>query len=81
MRGRGWYDHCMMKLADRLALLALIDARYYNAACDMIITHADDLTPDDADAIMTHARALDPAESDHAALIRDTLRDNTELTI
>lgn len=43
---------------------------------DAIVAELPALTQTDADAIMTLARKIDPTESNVAANVRDTLRDN-----
>lgn len=50
---------------------------------DQIIEVADDLTADDCEAILIAVNAYDNLhhEEDGYAIIRDTLRDNTEFTI
>ena len=52
-----------------------------NRICDLIIAHADRITPTIARVIMTLARLTDPTESHRAADIRDTLRDNCDFPI
>ncbi|THV42710.1 hypothetical protein [Glycomyces buryatensis] len=39
------------------------------------------LTPADANVIMAVMHSIDPTESGVAASVRDTIRDNTELTV
>lgn len=55
---------------DALAALDMI--------CDAIIECADDITTDDALTIMRYARIIDATDSNFAAEIRDTLRDNID---
>ena len=62
-------------------ILALIATGEYELACDVIIQVADDLDENDAVAIMDAVREIDPTFSEFGAAIRDTLRDNTELTV
>lgn len=62
-------------------ILGDIDDNEFSRACDTIIDHADEITADDASQIMNAARIADPTFSGPGAEIRDTLRDNTELTI
>lgn len=62
-------------------ILGDIDDNEFGRACDTIIRVADELDDDAAAQIMAAARVADPTMSGAGALIRDTLRDNTELTI
>lgn len=48
---------------------------------DAIMNRADELTQSEADEIMTLVRMIDPTESNIAAEIRDTIRDNHDVTI
>lgn len=52
-----------------------------NRICNLIIAHADRITPRSARVIMTLARIFDRTESHFAAEIRDTIRDNTDITL
>lgn len=49
--------------------------------CDTIASAPELITIPTCRAIMTAARAIDPTFSDHAAHIRDTIRDNTDRDI
>jgi hypothetical protein len=62
-------------------ILGDIDDNEIDRACATIIRFADDLDDDAAAAIMAAAYVADPTLSGNGAAIRDTLRDNTELTI
>lgn len=62
-------------------ILGDIDDNEFDRACDSIIEMADHLDADSVAAIMTAARIADPTLSGPGALIRDTLRDNTEMDI
>lgn len=70
-----------MNINARNIIIDLIDHNEFDAACDRITRDADNVTSDDVSAIMTLARSIDPTLSGPGALIRDTLRDNTDLTI
>lgn len=48
---------------------------------DAIMNRADELTQSEADEIMTLVRRIDPTDSFIAAEIRDTIRDNHDVTI
>jgi hypothetical protein len=45
---------------------------------DLIFDHADDITAPLRAAIESYALLIDPTQSDHAAHIRDTFRDNCD---
>lgn len=51
------------------------------ALYDWILGRGMDMTQNEATVIMAALRTIDPTESDVAAFIRDTIRDNTELTV
>jgi hypothetical protein len=62
-------------------ILGDIDDNEIDRACATIIHFADDLDDDAAAAIMAAAYVADRTLSGVGAMIRDTLRDNTDLTI
>lgn len=70
---RALTDNDLIELICSYTADALIDA--LNDDDDPMI-----LTLDDARAIMTFAERIDPTASNIAAAIRDTIRDNTELS-
>jgi len=74
-------DHLIANLA-RAAIIDRtdpIDARSTIAEfCDDIIASADAIDDLELETIMMLARMIDPTESDLAAAIRDTIRDNTD---
>lgn len=51
------------------------------ALYEWILGRGMDMTQNEATVIMAAVRTIDPSESDTAAFIRDTIRDNTELTV
>lgn len=58
-----------------------VDNELLDMATSLIMDIAESLTRTDVDAIMNAAHAVDPTESNVAAEIRDTIRDNTEFDL